>query len=57
MDSVLPIILNYGETSDLNDVPAITEAVKKYYFNNTAVTNASAQALIDVSISVNCILF
>lgn len=50
MDSALPIILNYGETSNVNDIPAITEALKKNYFNNTLVTTDSARTLIDVSI-------
>lgn len=50
MDSALPIILNYGETTNFKDVSTITEALKKFYFNNSLVTTDSARGLIDVSI-------
>lgn len=50
IDSALPIILNYGETTNVKDVSTITEALKKFYFNNSLVTTDSARGLIDVSI-------
>ncbi|KAK7576442.1 hypothetical protein V9T40_012728 [Parthenolecanium corni] len=48
IDSALPIILNYGETTNVKDVSTITEALKKFYFNNSLVTTDSARGLIDL---------
>lgn len=50
MDLALPIITNYGATARLEDVPAITESIKKFYFNDSLVTTDSARGLIDVRI-------